>query len=100
MAHTVYAGWSTVEVWYTQCTQIQVWLEYGTHSVQLYTVYTGMSWEPDVGKGDALTLATGLSLYWCDYHEGGGGDDHDGDGGDEGDGDVDGDGYDEDIVWR
>ena len=62
-----------VEVWYTQCTQIQVWLkygtqiqvwlEYGTHSVQLHTVYTGMSWEPDVEKGDALTLATGLSLY-------------------------------------
>ena len=64
-----------------------------------------MSWEPDVGKGDALTLATGLSLYWCDYHEGGGGDDHDGDegdgdGGDEGDDGGYGDGYDEDIVWR
>ena len=27
-----------------------------------------MSWEPDGGKGDALTLPTGrLSLYWCDY---------------------------------
>ena len=84
------------KVWYIQYTQVEVWLKYGTH-----TQYTqGMSWEPDIGKGDALTLATGLSLYWCDDHESGGGDEGDGDGGDEGDDGGYGDGYDEDIVWR
>ena len=43
-----------------------------------------MSWEPDGGKGDALTLPTGrLSLYWCDYD----GDEDEG----EDNGDYDGD---------
>ena len=58
-----------VEVWYTQCTQVEVWYTQCTpvKGWDVHTMYTqcaqGMSWEPDVGKGDALTLATGLSLY-------------------------------------